>query len=58
MQSHTDIASIGIMAFGVEDPRPLAIATGVIVGFFGGLMIAVNFKVPPPPLSLNTFFRI
>lgn len=33
------------MAFGVEEPRSLAISTGVVVGFFGALMIGVNFKV-------------
>jgi uncharacterized membrane protein YeiH len=34
------------MAFGVETPKNLAIACGVVTAFFGGIMIAINFKWP------------
>lgn len=36
----------GVMAFGIESPRPLAIATGVVVGFLGAVVILVNAKWP------------
>jgi hypothetical protein len=37
--------SIGIMAFGLKSPRPLAVATGVVVSALGFVVIAVNAKV-------------
>jgi hypothetical protein len=37
--------STGVMAFGIQSPRPLAIATGVVVGALGAVLILVNAKV-------------
>ena len=39
------------MAFGIQSPRSFAIATGVVVGFLGFVLILVNAKVESIPPS-------
>ena len=36
---------IGIFSFGLSTPRTLAIATGVVLGFWGALTILLAFTV-------------
>ncbi len=37
--------SIAMIAFGIPQPKGLATATGVLVGFFGVLQLGLNYKV-------------
>jgi hypothetical protein len=39
------------MAFGIQSPRPFAIATGVVVGALGFVLIGINAKVTSSPAN-------